>query len=537
MTDAAGRSFTNPIGEGADPQVVRVGERYLWCQSEGNIGVAIWESPTLTSLGTKHVVWRAPGSGPWSKQVWAPELIRLDGRWHIYVAASAGDNASHRAYVLAAETDDPLGPYTIHGPLRTADPADPASSDWAIDMTVMEHAGRRYAIWSGWPRPWERMQHLYLAELASPTSITGPRLQLFSPSDYPWERIRSLPGASGLNEAPQVLHRGQRTFVVYSCGSALLPTYKLGLLELTGDDPLDIGCWLKYPEPVFESSGSTYGVGHDGFALSPDGSQWWHVYHAKVDRRRSFRRGIFVQPMAWTDDGLPDFGTPVARAEPLVEPAGTPHNPSTGQRQWAFSASAEALADFDYYGHHQMVETGAEGLHLGVVPAEPINDYRSGEKVVLRDGDYTDLELQASFRIVSGHRAVGVLFRATLPAVGYDAQRAYFAAVVPRRRRLLLAKTDGRSYVELAAEAVDIEPGAQVTLSVRARGSHLEARVEATNATPTRTATTATATTTTADGAPLAVVTAVDGDYVAGSIGLRVVDTHAVFGTLTITPA
>ncbi len=525
LSSVTERAFTNPIGEGADPQVVSLGDRYLWCQSEGNVGVAIWESPTLTSLGRKHVVWRAPATGPWSKQVWAPELIRLDGRWYIYVAASAGDNASHRAYVLAADSDDPIGPYTVHGPLRTADPADAGSADWAIDMTVLEQAGRRYAIWSGWPRPWDRVQHLYLAELASPTSITGPRLQLFSPSDYPWERIRNLPGASGLNEAPQVLQRGQRTFVVYSCGSALLPTYKLGLLELTGDDPLDIGCWRKYPEPVFESSGSTFGVGHDGFALSPDGSQWWHVYHAKVDRRRSFRRGIFVQPMRWRADGLPDFGTPVARGEPLVEPAGTVHNPSTGARHWAFADSDVALEDFDYYGHHQMVETGGEGLHLGVVPAEPVNDYRSGEKVVLRDGDYTDLELETAFRIVSGDRAVGALFRAMRPAVGYDAQQAYFAGVVPRRRRLLLAKTDGRSYVELAAEPIEIEPGAAVTLSVRARGPHLEARVD-----------TSPASRSTPSPVPLAVVSAEDADRTAGSIGLRVVDTHAVFRTLAVTP-
>lgn len=520
MNRQPGRTFTNPIGEGADPQVVRDGDRYLWCQSEGNVGVAIWESPTLTALGRKHVVWRAPASGPWSKQVWAPEMIRLDGRWYIYVAASSGDNASHRAFVLAGDTDDPLGSYTVHGPLRTGDPSDPASSDWAIDMTVLEHLGRRYAIWSGWPRPWERVQHLYLAELGSPTSITGPRLQLFSPGDFPWERIRNLPGASGLNEAPQVLRRGQRTFVVYSCGSALLPTYKLGLLELTGADPLDIACWRKYPEPVFEPNASTFGVGHDGFTLSPDRTEWWHVYHAKTDRRRSFRRGIFLQPMGWTADGRPEFGTPVGRGEPLPEPAGTVHQPRREDLRWSFAASPAALADLDYYGHHQMFDVGAEGLHLGVVPAEPVNDYRSGEKVVLRDGDYRDLRLRTSFRIVSGDRAVGVLLRTTLPAVGYDAQRSYVAAVVPRRHRLLIAKTDGRRYVELAGQPFDVEPGGEVSLVVEAHGPRLEARADAA----------ATA------GVSAARVSADDADYAAGSVGLRVVDTHAVFHSLSVTP-
>ena len=83
--------FVNPIGEGADPSVVRDGDRFIWCQAEGNIGVAIWVSDRLTSLGTKHVVWLAEGDGPSSKEVWAPELHQIDGRWHIYFAASDGE--------------------------------------------------------------------------------------------------------------------------------------------------------------------------------------------------------------------------------------------------------------------------------------------------------------------------------------------------------------------------------------------------------------------------------------------------------------
>ena len=66
--------FVNPIGEGADPSVVRDGDRFLWCQAEGNVGVSIWVSDRLTSMGTKHVVWTADAEGPCSKEVWAPEL-------------------------------------------------------------------------------------------------------------------------------------------------------------------------------------------------------------------------------------------------------------------------------------------------------------------------------------------------------------------------------------------------------------------------------------------------------------------------------
>ena len=65
--------------------------------------------------------------------------------------ASDGKNANHLAYVLRSRDEDPLGPYTVHGPLATGDGETGTSPNiWAIDMTVLEHGGIRYAIWSGW---------------------------------------------------------------------------------------------------------------------------------------------------------------------------------------------------------------------------------------------------------------------------------------------------------------------------------------------------------------------------------------------------
>src|SRR5690242_1181018 len=111
--------FVNPIAEGADPAVVRHQGRYLWAQSEGNVGVAIWESDRPTTLGTKHVVWWAPERRPYSHEVWAPELFSFDDRWYIYFAASDGSSKHHLTYVLESVSSDPLGEYVLHGPLRT----------------------------------------------------------------------------------------------------------------------------------------------------------------------------------------------------------------------------------------------------------------------------------------------------------------------------------------------------------------------------------------------------------------------------------
>src|SRR4051812_37057881 len=87
-----GPSFTNPIAPGADPWVVQHDGFYYWCASENDLGVAVHRSSRLTERGEKVIVWRAPKTGPHSREVWAPELHRLDGKWYIYVAASNGHN-------------------------------------------------------------------------------------------------------------------------------------------------------------------------------------------------------------------------------------------------------------------------------------------------------------------------------------------------------------------------------------------------------------------------------------------------------------
>ena len=316
--------YVNPIAEGADPWVVRDpnGERFLWCAATGNQSIAIHTSDKLTSMGERHVIWVAPETGPYSREIWAPELHFLDGHWHVYFAASDGENANHLAYVLRSVTDDPIGDYTLHGPLATGDGKDGRSPNvWAIDMTVLEHDEQRYAIWSGWDKPGSDRQFLYIAPMKSPIELSGTRVRICSNDDYPWEITEPGAKGRGLNEGPQVLKTGKRTFLIYSCGASWLPTYKLGRLELTGDDPLNPQSWSKHPAPAFEGTTKIYGVGHSCFVNSEDGKQWWHIFHSKLTPSPGWHRGIFVQPMEIDRDGVPSFGKPLAAGIKLPVPA------------------------------------------------------------------------------------------------------------------------------------------------------------------------------------------------------------------------
>jgi GH43 family beta-xylosidase len=501
--------FVNPIGEGADPSVVRDGDRFLWCQAEGNVGVAVWVSDRLTSLGSKHVVWMAEPDGPCSKEVWAPEIIDIAGRWHIYFAASDGQNRNHRTFVLAAETDDATGSYTLHGPLFTGD--EPGGANlWSIDFTVLQRDGELFGIWSGWPDGDHDLQHLYIAAMASPTEIVTGRVCIAEPGAHLWERIDESSATKGLLEGPRILSRGDRTFVVYSCAASWLPTYKLGMLELTGADPLEPDAWTRSPDPVFVSSETTYGVGHGAYVSL--GDEWWNVFHSKIDPQDGWRRTIHLQPMSWTDNGYPVLGKALPRGADLALPALDPGSPRRDACSWDLTDGTAWMDAFDYFGHHQFFAVSENGLELGVLPAEPVNDFRSAEKVVLRDGDFADVEVEATFSFVSGKHAVGILLRATGCAIGYAAQRGYFAALAPDRHALMIGKTDGATWTVIEERPWAIDRSAPQTLTVRAVGDRIEA----------------------SSGAAHLQVR--DRDYTRGTIGLRVVDTHARFTQLAIRP-
>lgn len=496
--------FVNPIAEGADPWVTRdpVSGDYLWCFSHGNRGISLSRSQSLTRIGRQQIVWQAPQSGPFSREIWAPELHFLDDRWYIYFAASDGRNENHQAYVLQSASADPFSAWTLHGPLRTGQRADADSPPiWAIDMTVLQLRGRRYAVWSGWDAPGTDRQFLYIAEMASPTRLKSDRVLLCSNADYVWERTEPGTQHRGLNEGPQVFQQRDRTWLVYSCGASWLPTYKLGLLELIGNDPLNPDSWRKHPEPVFQGTDHTCGVGHSCWVPSRDGQQLWHIFHAKRDQNPAWRRAVFAQPMQIGDDGRPVFGSPITAGQVLELPSGEP------------DAGGNTQPVMSYYGHHQYFEQVTDGYRLGRRPESPVNDYRSGEKLVFdtRAPDNFEASVRIEFHDGPQSRDAGLLFRCSGPAVGYDAQRALFAGLIPQTGLVILGRMDGQSWRELARAETKIDVSQPQRLTVRMQGNELRVFHNERSA-----------------------ITFRDGHLAHGAVGVRVVDTDATFRDLQI---
>ena len=318
----ADSTFTNPLYRGADPWVVFRDGWYYSCHAGPGGRLEVWKSATLTRRGDCQSVWAPPARG-WNRaQVWAPELHYVRGRWYIYYAASDGYNANHRMGVLEAATDDPQGPYVDRGMLYTGDHlASGKRSRWAIDGTVLELNDQLYFIWSGW-EDHRDVQHLYIARMSDPCTIASDRTRVCANDCHEWERVGERRWERGLHEAPQVLVRDGRVFLVYSCSGSWQPTYKLGMLMLEpGADPVGGWGWRKHSAPVFQPTREVFGVGHCCFTQSPDGREDWIVYHSKTRRWDGWHdRVVRAQPFGWNEQGMPEFGAPIDH--PLPRPSG-----------------------------------------------------------------------------------------------------------------------------------------------------------------------------------------------------------------------
>ncbi len=332
-------ALVNPLlPSGADPWVTYREGFYYLMHTTGN-GLKIWRTARIADVarGESKVIWTAPVSGPYSRDIWAPELHYLRGKWYVYFAADGGSNASHRIYVMECEGENPLaGEWHMKGKLADA------SDAWAIDPTILQDGSRLFLIWSGWEAAVNGTQNLYIAELSDPWTLKSPRVKISSP-EYPWEKVGDLtarrdpeenPGANlidpvhvEVNEGPEILRHGDDLFLIYSAGGCWTDYYSLGMLRArAGTDLLNPASWKKNALPVFWQSprAHAFGPGHGSFFQSPDGTEDWMVYHANSEKGQGCgrNRSPRAQRFTWNADGTPDFGRPVAAGVPIAEPSG-----------------------------------------------------------------------------------------------------------------------------------------------------------------------------------------------------------------------
>lgn len=323
----AQKTFTNPLlPSGPDPWCIYKNGYYYYMHTTGH-NLRLWKTKNIANLpaAENKVVWTPPATGPYSKEIWAPEIHYFQSKWYIYFSADSGNNNDHRIWVLENSSADPMqGEWTMRGKFTTPE------DRWSIDGSVMEYKGKMYAVWSGWESDKNGEQDIYIAAMKNPWTMEGKRVKLSSPQ-YDWEKYGDLkktddPPHINVNEGPQFLVHGDKIFLVYSASACWTDMYALGMLTADANaDLLNPASWKKAAEPVFKQSvkNKVYATGHNSFFTSPDGKENWILYHANSNPGDGCgnKRSPRAQKFSWNADGTPNFGEPVAEAMALAIPA------------------------------------------------------------------------------------------------------------------------------------------------------------------------------------------------------------------------
>ncbi len=314
-------TFTNPLitsQDSADPWMFyHRGFYYLAATFDPEGGVWLRRSKTLGGFdaGEKKKIYDAPKTGLRSRQIWAPEIHRIGTRWYLYFTASDGTDENHRIYVSESRTDDPWSEYDFKARIF-----DKEADGWAIDATVFADVkGKLFMLWCGHVP--KNGNGIYIAPMSNAWTLSGKRV-LISQSDFDWEKVRYP-----INEAPEILQKNGKTFLIYSASDTGTPDYALGMLMNADGDFLNPQSWKKSAKPVFAQTknerGAVYGPGHNGFFKSPDGREDWIVYHGKESAEYTYRgRRTRAQKFKWKADGTPDFSQPIPAGEPVKKPSG-----------------------------------------------------------------------------------------------------------------------------------------------------------------------------------------------------------------------
>ncbi|WP_410016398.1 family 43 glycosylhydrolase [Sodalis sp. C49] len=310
--------WPNPlIEQRADPFIYRHHDGYYYfiASVPEYDRLEIRRATTLAGLARAEpaVIWRKPATGEMSALIWAPELHVIDGKWIIYFAAAKTPDIvdglfQHRMFALECADDNPLtGRWREKGRIIT--PLD----TFSLDATHFVHRDKHYYLWAQKDPAIRGNSNLYLAELATPTSLNTAPVMISRP-ELPWETI-----GFWVNEGPAFIRHGRRLFITYSA-SATDENYCIGLLWADADaDITDPAQWHKLPQPVFRTHRRhrQFGPGHNSFTIGERGEDVL-VYHARPyteitgDPLYDPNRHTRVKAFDWDEDGMPRFGEPPA---------------------------------------------------------------------------------------------------------------------------------------------------------------------------------------------------------------------------------
>lgn len=275
----------NPLFAGADPHAITVGDDIWIYPTSGGDRLTAWSSPD-------RVEWREHGAvirmdeigwidddGAPKHHLWAPGVIRANGRWYLYY--SVGPQNPTPSRIGVAVGDRPDGPFTDIGrPLLTG-----GNGFEAIDPMVFvdPKTGGRYLYAGG---------------------SAGATLRVFelAPDMVTIEREVQVDQPPNFTEGAFMHEREGVYYLSYSHGSWNRANYSVHYA--TASSPT--GPWT-YRGPILQSDATHQGPGHHSFLRDPRSGEWLIVYHRwerpPAEGVFKGKRSIAIEPVRYAADG------------------------------------------------------------------------------------------------------------------------------------------------------------------------------------------------------------------------------------------
>mgnify|MGYP002347006340 CR=1 FL=1 len=266
-------------GDYADPSIMRDGKDFYMTHSPMNYspGLLIWHS-------TDFVNWE-PIARPLIQPkdaLWAPEILKHDGKFYIYYPSARKEN-----YVIWA--NDIRGPWSepILTGVKGIDPGHVVTAD-----------GTRY---------------LY-TDKGAVTKLTDDGFHADGVADtvyagWQFPRTWKTEGRNMYLESPKIVKRGDYYYLVSAEGGTAGPA--TSHMAVVARSKSALGPWENSPyNPLvhtWDTNDQWWSRGHGTLIDDAEGN-WWFVYHAYLKDMHTLGRHTLVDPIEWTEDGWPVLG-------------------------------------------------------------------------------------------------------------------------------------------------------------------------------------------------------------------------------------
>jgi xylan 1,4-beta-xylosidase len=348
--DLGNGTFLNPIfaGDRPDPSILKDGADYYVTFStfDAYPGLTIWHSRDLVNWRPVTAALRTPVGS-----VWAPELVKHDGRYFLYVPARFPNYKS--IYVIHSERIE--GPWSEPIDLKLPDHIDPGHA--------VGPRGERYLFLSGGDRVRLRADGL---------AAVGEVEHVYDPWRYPEDWVVETFAPEG----PKIMRRGEYHYMITAVGGTAGPP--TGHMVIMARSRSIDGPWENDPNnPIVKTRSETekwWSRGHASIVEGPD-REWWMIYHGYENGYWTLGRQTLLEPIEWTADGwVRPLGGDLSR--PLRKPLNLPDQ-SHGMPLSDDFASDRLGVQWAFYDPQpsEAARLGREGgvLHLrakGTTPAD-----------------------------------------------------------------------------------------------------------------------------------------------------------------------